>query len=147
MKKTVCSLVAMFTLIIAGCGLQPPTTFIKTFDTSSNWRSIEVREELERAQIWTIMVDTLSQTYDLEVINDSAGYIRTSWKYTYIKNGNVISNYRSRIVVKAVDNWAQVQVKCESNWLSEEGWEVGYDSRLLEDAYGDLQGKIGRVRR
>ena len=73
--------------------------------------------------------------YDLEVIERDAGYIRSSWKYSYFSGDKVIDRYRSRIVVKlkGVPDWKTVQVKCESNWLDNKGWILGYDTRLLED--------------
>jgi hypothetical protein len=57
--------------------------------------------------------------------------------------------YRTRFVVKlsGPPNWDKAHLRCESNWMEDEGWIAGYDSRLLEEMYGDIRGKIGRVRR
>ncbi|WP_394699437.1 hypothetical protein [uncultured Desulfobacter sp.] len=134
-------------MMLVACALKPPGTFIKSFDESGIWKTIEVRENLDRDELWRLMVDTLTQKYDLEVVQKDSGYIRTSWKHTYVRNGAVIQNYRSRIVVKTVgEDWGKVQIKCESNWLdNRQGWLLGYDTRLLADAFSDIQGKIGRV--
>ena len=127
-----------------------PKTFVKTFDEPGVWKAIEIRDDLAKDQMWRLVVDTVSQRHDLEVLEKESGYLRTSWKYTYItpRVGSISEKYRSRIVVKFLgDNWKTVQVKCESNWLDRGGWVMGYDTRILEDIYGDLQGKIGRIRR
>ncbi len=39
-----------------------------------------------------------------------------------------------------------LSVQSEANWLSKGGSVLGNDTRLLEDIYGDLQGRIGSVR-
>ena len=117
-------------------------------DESGIWKTIEVREGMTKDVIWRVIVDSLSQKFDLEVLDKDSGYLRTSWKYTYIVGKYVSERYRARIIVKTVGSeWKTVQVKSEANWLERHGWVMGYDSRLLEDVYGDLQGRIGRVRR
>lgn len=149
----------MLLTLCGGC-MMPPKTFIKTFDEPGVWRTIEIREDLAKEETWRLVVDTLTQRHDLEVLEKESGYIRTSWKYTYITPmGQISEHYRSRIVVKFLgEDWKTAQVKCETNWMekgqggciggiSRGGWVMGYDTRILEDIYGDLQGKIGRVRR
>jgi hypothetical protein len=135
-------------IFVLGCS-GPPKTFMKTFDEPGIWKTVDISTSINSDQIWRLLVDTLSQRYDLEVLEKDSGYLRTSWKYTYIKGGKVTDRYRSRIVVKLNGSpWDQARVKCESNWLEKDkGWILGYDTRLLEDVYGDIQGKLGRVRR
>lgn len=146
MRKTVL-LALVPAVLLAGC-VSPPKTFLRTYDEPGIWKAVEIREAMAKDDVWRVLVDTLSQTYDLEVLQKDAGYMRTSWKYSYIRGGQVSSRYRSRIVVKLTGaDWRSLQVKCESNWLESEGWVLGYDTRLLEDVYGDIQGKLGRVRR
>ena len=141
-------IVCIMVLALAGCAT-PPRTFMRTHDEPGIWKSVEIMDGMTNDKAWEILVDTLSQEYDLEVLEKDAGYLRTSWKYTYVSGGKVVDRYRSRIVVKLTGSpdWTKVQVKCESNWLDNEGWILGYDVRLLEDIYGDIQGKLGRVRR
>jgi len=140
-------------IVFCSCMSYPPATFVKTFDEPGMWKSIETKDGVEKAVLWRTIVDALTQQFDLEILDKDSGYIRTSWKYTYIQQGLVSQNYRSRIVLKFVgDDWKVVQVKCESNWLESSsfrgsGWVLGYDSKLLEDVYGDLQGRVGRIRR
>lgn len=148
MKRiVVVAIIATFTVLFSSCKMKPPQSFIKTFDEAGTWKTIEVLDNMDKDTVWTQIVDTLTQKYDIEVIQKDSGYIRTSWKFTYVRDDQVVENYRSRIVVKMLGtDWKTLQVKCESNWLSKDkGWLVGYDMRLLEDAYSDIQGKVGRV--
>ena len=151
MKKLFLSIIVVsFLCLFTGC-MAPPASFMRTHDDPGIWKSIDVREGLLKDDLWRTVVDTLSQKYDLEVITKDSGYVRTSWKYTYIiPDRNIVSDrYRSRIIVKfSGEAWNVLQVKCESNWLEPKaGWVLGYDTRLLEDVYGDLQGRVGRIRR
>lgn len=141
-------LMIIATLIIAGCA-SPPRSFVATRDDPGVWKIVEIREGLSNEQTWTIIVDTLSQKYDLEVLQKDGGYLRTSWKYTYLDGEKVSDRYRTRFVIKLSGSptWDKAQLKCESNWLEDEGWISGYDTHLLEEIYGDIQGKLGRVRR
>ena len=135
-------------LVIAGCSSMP-RTFVANRSDTAEWKVLEIREGLSNDQAWAIYVDTLSQKYDLEVIQKDGGYIRTAWKFTFQDGEKISDRYRTRFVVKlsGTPNWDKAQLKCESNWLEDEGWIAGYDSHLLEEMYGDIQGKIGRVRR
>ncbi|MFA5260937.1 MAG: hypothetical protein WC450_06910 [Candidatus Omnitrophota bacterium] len=148
MRNLHISIGLILALVLAGC-TSAPKTFMRTHDEPGIWKTVEIREEMENDKIWEVLVDTLSQKYDLEVVERGSGYIRSSWKYSYFSGQKVIDRYRSRVVVKIKGTpvWDTVQVKCESNWLDNKGWILGYDTLLLEDIYGDIQGKLGRVRR
>ena len=137
--------------LLAGCAAmlnKPPKTFMRTYDEPGIWKSIEVREGLSKDELWRTVVDAISQQFDLEVLEKESGYLRTSWKYTFLVGKQISEKYRTRIIIKFVgEEWKTVQIKSESNWLEKEGWILGYDTMLLEDVFGDIQGRIGRVRR
>jgi hypothetical protein len=138
-------------MITVGCshkgGVPKPESFIVTHDATGDWRIIEIRNDLigKKDTIWSVLVDTVSTKYDLETLSKETGYLRSSWKHTYIYNEQIISNYRSRIVVKIDDVKPELKIKVESNWLSDRGWLQGYDTILLKDIYSDIQGKVGRI--
>lgn len=138
-------------LIMAGCSSMPRAFVTTSVGDSGEWKVVEVREGLNNDQAWAICVDTLSQKYDLEVIQKDGGYIRTAWKYTSVDGERISNHYRTRFVVKLSGSptWDKAQLKCESNWREDEDeeWVAGYDSHLLDEMYGDIQGKMGRVRR
>jgi hypothetical protein len=137
------------TILVAsvfGCGgLKPPDTFRRTLDEPGIWKSINVRESLTKGVVWKTTVDAISQKYDLEVIDKESGYIRTAWKYI-VTSGRENQRYRTRVIIKFLSDEV-LQIKTEANWLEDEGWVIGFDTQTLEDVYGDMQGRIGRVRR
>ena len=138
-------------MIIIGCsgkgGIPIPASFIVSHDASGDWRVVEIRDDLinDKDGTWKVLVDTVSSKYDLETLDKDSGYLRSAWKHTYVYRSQICSKYRSRIVLKTIDNNSKLKVKIESNWLSNRGWLQGYDNILLKDIYSDLQGKIGRV--
>jgi hypothetical protein len=148
MLKAVMTLaVAASLAIFAGCS-SPPKTFHQNRDELSIWKTIELRDGVNDDEAWKTLVDTLSQKYDLEVVQKDGGYLRSSWKFTYMEGDQVVDRYRSRIMAKLTGSpWNQIKVKCESQWQGNHGWTEGYDTMVLEDVYGDIQGKLGRTRR
>ena len=130
-----------------GCA-GPPTTFRPTLDESGTWRSVEVREGLDKDELWTAVVGVLSREFELEVAEKDSGHVRTAWKRTYVVGKGVLSErYRARLVVKLLGtDWKTVQVRSDALWFGGYDWEQGYDTILLERAYGDLQDRIGRMR-
>jgi hypothetical protein len=118
MRRSITLLLVVCLVILIGCA-RPPKTFMKTYDEPGIWKVVDVRQGLEKDVLWRMLVDTLSQQYDLEVLEKDSGYLRTSWKHTLVSRfGNVSDRYRSRIVVKLLGTaWGKVQIKCESNWL------------------------------
>ena len=142
-------LATMLSLTVGlGCaGLKPPKSFVQTFDESAAWRVVQIRDGLEYSDAWDMIVDTVAKKFDLELVEREAGYLRTSWKYTYIVSKSVCDRYKSRIIVKFESGKKDAfSVKTETQWLTENGWVPGFDSMILEDVYGDLQGKVGRTR-
>jgi hypothetical protein len=152
-------------LVQVGCGgSKRPTSFVMTPNESGIWKSIEVREGATRAVLWSTVVDALSSKFDIEVLDKESGYVRTGWNSTIVTSGGggggsisrlgarsaakaSENRYRSRIMTKFNADFSVLQIKSEANWLDEGNWVVGYDTLILDDIYGDLQGRIGRVRR
>lgn len=137
------TIVFMLALVV-GCAAKPPASFVQTAE--QGWKAIELRPELTEDQAWKIAVDTVGSKYDIETLNKDGGYVRTGWIYTFIQQGTINQNYRSRITVKFDPTQKVCQVKVEAQWLTQqEGWIAGYDQTLLNEAYTDLQGKLGRI--
>ena len=126
---------------------KPPITFVQTADESGNWRTIEFRDGLTKDNVWPYIVDALAMKYDLEICQADSGYVRSSWKFTnFTRAQGGIYRYRSRVTVKVnTTSWTQLKVKNDSQWLSRKGWLLGYDTEIVEDVYGALQGAVGRA--
>lgn len=142
------SALLVLAVCILGCALRPPISFVKSFDDDTAWRKIELRENLDIEQAWPSLIDTIAKKYDIEIADKDARYLRTAWKYTYVWRNRISDRYRSRIIVKFMGTDRQdLMVKVESNFLSNAGWTPGYDTLILNDVYGDVQGTVGRVRK
>lgn len=154
-------LVAM-TMLQAGCASSRPASFVTTPNESGIWKSIDVRDGAARAVLWSTVVDALSSKFDLEVLDKESGYVRTGWNSTIVRSeggggglrirgarpaGGTQNSYRARIITKFNADFSILQIKSEAQWLDDGVWVTGYDTLILEDIYGDLQGRIGRVRR
>ena len=136
-KFLLISLVCLFSI---GCA---PKSFIKT--SVAEWRTIQVRPGLDKNQVWDHLTDITAKTYDLEVINKDSGYIRSAWMYTLL--GTINDRYRTRLVAKIKSDGKAIEIKTDAHWLMDGSWVAGYDTILLEQAYMDMQGMIGRVTR
>ena len=142
--RLVVAVVLAALLLTAGCA-KPPKSFLRTFDEPGTWKTIEIREALSLDETWRIVVDLMSQKFDLEVLEKDSGYLRTSWKYTFVIRNKVCARYRCRIILKFLgQDWGKVQVKTDAEWREKDGWLTGIDTRLLEEVYGDLQGRASR---
>jgi len=135
-------ILAIVLFVAPGCKTAPET-FIKTMEPG--WKTVEVREGMEKEELWHAVLDTVARKYDIEVIAKDSGYLRSAWLHQI--TGTLREDYRSRIIVKFSQDWKKVDIKIESHFLVGGSWVIGYDFALLEDVYGDIQGKVGSVRR
>jgi hypothetical protein len=127
--------------LLAGCaGVK---TFVKTMEPA--WASIEVRDDLAYTNAWSAVVDTLVKRFDIEILSQQDGYVRTTWLYSW--TGKVQENYRVRVTAKFVPDHKVVEVKSEAEFGGPGKWVSGYDTRLLETIKTDLMGKVGRTTR
>ena len=135
-------------LLVISCASNPPT-FVETHDETGVWKAVHLHSHYgifanKNQEVWRRVVDILSEKYDLEVLDRTSGYIRTSWKYLLPTDSD--KKYRSRIIIKMLGNvWHTAKLKTEAQlWDdSHETWITGYDTAVLEEVYKDVQGRIG----
>jgi hypothetical protein len=135
-------------LIMIGCTSVTPVTFVETPDETGSWQAIHLHNNYgffqnKNQQIWRRAIDILSEKYDLEVIDQVSGYIRTAWK-SHLETDD--QKYRSRITLKMQGTtWHTAKLKSEAQWWdnSKKAWLTGYDTAILNEIYQDLQGRIG----
>jgi hypothetical protein len=138
-------LVALSGAIHLGCSAggagRKPITFVQ--GQASDWRVLEVHDALDAKRAWQTTVDTIALKLDLETLDETSGYIRTSWKVGYgFQPGQAgYTYYKVRALVKFEPSFKRVRIKTEAEFNG----LLGYDKRLLEDLYSDVQGRIGRV--
>ena len=69
----------------------------------------------------------------------------TPWQATLARDGVPELRYRTRIILRFLgDDWKQLTVRAEANWLRGEEWEVGYDAALLDSVSTQLTGRLGK---
>jgi len=132
--------------LLIGCASKP-STFVETYDEKGVWKAVHLHNHYgffanKNQEVWRRVIDVLSEKYDLEVLDKTSGYIRTSWKY--LLHNDEDKKYRSRVIIKMLGNvWHTVKLKTEAQWLDDEVWITGYDTAVLEEIYKDIQGRIG----
>ena len=118
-------------------------TAAKLFDEVE--RQHPYSEWARRAQLMSAFNYYLAQKYTVDVSDPNAGYLMTPWQATLARDGAPELRYRTRIVLRFLgDDWKQLTVRAEANWLRGEEWEVGYDAALLDSVSTQLTGRLGK---
>ena len=108
-------------------------------------RVIDVREGLTKAQVFKAASDYLTEKYTVDVSDPRAGFLMTPWQNSLVRGGGPDLRYRTRLIIRVSDDGRQASVRSEANWQRGEDWDVGYDTRMLEDALVELRTRIGKV--
>jgi hypothetical protein len=125
----------------------PPATFVQTTSDVKSTRVIDLRDGLTKTAAFKAASDLLTQNFSNDFVSDpKAGFLMTPWSVGTTREGGPDLRYRTRIVIKFLggDEWKQVTVRAEANWQRLDEWDIGYDSKLLEDVSSDLRARIGR---
>jgi hypothetical protein len=149
---------ASLSLLLAGCAgargastaptplpENPPTTFLFTTSDARMSRVIDVRDGLTKAQVFKAVTDYLTDRYSVDVSDPRAGFLMTPWQNSLVRAGGPDLRYRTRLIVRVSEDGKQASVRSEANWQRGEDWDVGYDTRMLEDALVELRTRIGKV--
>ena len=123
----------------------PPGTFVATTSETRSSRVIDVRDGVTKAAAFRAASDMLTARYSVDVSDQRAGFLMTPWQATLVRDGVPDLHYRMRIIVRFIgDDWKQVTVRAEANWQRGDEWDIGYDSKALDEATGDLRTRIGK---
>lgn len=123
----------------------PPPVFVGSTADSKTTKVVTVREGLSKAAAFRIVSDLLAEKYAIDVSDPHAGFLMTPWQGSYSRNGVPDLRYRTRLVVRFLgDDWKGLSVRSEANWQQGDEWDVGYDTKLLEQAVADLRAKLGK---
>lgn len=122
-----------------------PTSFVASTSDAKTTRIVVVREGMSKQTMFHIASDYLSQRYTIDVSDPNAGYLMTPWQATLSRDGVPELRYRTRIVVRFLgDDWKQLAVRAEANWLRGEEWQVGYDAALLDSVSAQLTQRLAK---
>lgn len=123
----------------------PPVTFMFTTSDARMTRVIDVREGLTKAQVFNAASDYLTNKYSIDVSDERAGFLMTPWQNALVRAGAPDLRYRTRLVIRVSDDGRQASVRSEANWQRGEDWDVGFDTRMLEDAVVELRTRVGKT--
>lgn len=126
--------------IVAFCFL----SFACAMSREASWKTVpETQIPYERA--WAIVVNAVSQHYDLENSDGQSGYLRTSWKVTDSFLGTPLA--RSRVLVRVEERTPfKVKVKVEKQepdpWNNNQWMLAGDDEPMAAEIMGELSGRL-----
>ena len=129
-----CLTIALFCFLCSAC----------TLSREATWKTVpEAPIPYERA--WGIVVNAVSQHYDLENSDGQSGYLRTSWKVTDSFLGTPLR--RSRALVRVEERAPfKVKVKVEKQepdpWNSDQWITTGDDEQMATEIMGELSGRL-----
>lgn len=99
---------------------------------------------LPKAAAFRAASEYLSEKFSIDVSDAHAGFLMTPWQAA-VRSGATDPHYRTRLVVRFIgDDWKQVSARAEAEWQRGDEWDVGYDTKLLEDAAVDLRSRLGK---
>ena len=122
-----------------------PTSFVASTSDVKTTRIVMVRDGLAKQAVFRLATDYLTQRYTVDVSDPNAGYLMTPWQATLARDGVPELRYRTRIVLRFLgDDWKQLAVRAEANWLRGEEWQVGFDAALLDSVSSNLTTRLGK---
>jgi len=122
-----------------------PTSFVATTSDAKSTRVVMVRDGLTKPALFKVASDYLAEHYTIDVTDPNAGYLMTPWQASLSRDGVPELRYRTRIIVRFLgDQWKQLAVRAEANWLHGDEWQVGYDAALLDSVSANLARQLGK---
>lgn len=126
----------------------PPSTFVPTTSDVRSTRLIEVRDGISKTAEFKAATDLLNQNYSVDVSDQHSGFLMTPWQATFLRDGAPDLRYRTRVMIRFLgDDWKQVAVHSQANWQRQgaaDEWDIGYDSKILDDVANELAARIGK---
>ena len=133
----------------------PPPTFVPTTSDVRSTRVIDLRRLQNMAvgynnfdmAAFNAAKDLLTQRLSIDVTDQHAGFLMTPWQSSFMRNGAPDLRYRTRIIIRFLgDDWKQASVRSEANWQKGgDEWDLGYDTKALDDVANDLKSRIGKT--
>jgi len=122
-----------------------PTSFVASTSDAKTTRIVPVRDGLTKQALFRIATDYLTQKYEVYVSDPNAGFLMTPWQAALARDGVPELRYRTRIILRFLgDDWKQLAVQAEANWLRGEEWQIGYDAALLDSVSTNLVNRLGK---
>lgn len=124
--------------------------FCSTIDAKKTWKrgeaewaKIQLNDHLSYDQAFAMVLELVTDKYEMEMISKDGGYIRSAWNACKDKKGRKIKDQRFRVTIKFNHDRTQIQVKTECQHLKKGEWEDGEDSVLSRQLKDDVRGVLG----
>ena len=123
-----------------------PGSFIRSTSDARSTRLIDLRDGLTKPLAWRTALEVLGTDHTIDVRDEQAGFVMTTWEAPVVRDGVPDLRYRTRVTLRFLgDEWKRLQVRAEANWRSRgDEWDVGFDQVLLDKVTGDLQSRLGK---
>jgi hypothetical protein len=121
----------------------PPSTFVPTTADARLTRVIDIRDGMTKAAVFRAASDYLAEKFSIDVSDPRAGFLMTTWQNP-VRGGAPDLRYRTRLIVRVGEDGKQASVRVEANWQHDDGWDIGYDTQVLEDALVALLTRVGK---
>ena len=122
-----------------------PTSFVASTSDSKTTKLIMVRDGLTKPVAFRAVSEYLAEKSTIDVSDPNAGYLMTPWQATLSRDGAPELRYRTRIVLRFLgEEWKQLAVRVEANWLRGDEWQVGYDAAMLDSVTAQLETRLAR---
>ena len=109
----------------------------------AEWAKIQLNDHLTYDQAFGMVIETLSDKYELDMISKEGGYIRTAWNFLTDRKGKKIKDQQCRVTVKFNHDRTQLQVKTETQKRKNNVWIDGEDTAISTQLKEDLRGQVG----
>jgi hypothetical protein len=131
MVKISIAILGLIMFIVSGCATVPEAT----------WKTVPAAE-IAYDRAWGIVVNTVSQNFEIETVDANSGYLRTAWKVTDTALGTPIE--RARVTVRVEERTPfKVKVKVEKQMQEWGSWvDKGNHPKLESEIMSELAGRL-----
>jgi len=107
--------------------------------------SVQIADRISYDLAFDEVVNVLFRSFEIEMINKEAGYIRTSWRTTWAggPTSTPQKRYRVRVTINMSPTRQRIDILTEAERLRGDRWVRGNDTRLLETVRRDIAGNVG----
>jgi hypothetical protein len=119
-------------VVLAGCG-----------GAEARWKTVP-ESSMEYDAAWNVIVNTVTQHFDLETVDAQSGYLKSGWKVekTFLGMDKARRRCHVRVEQRAP---LKIKVKVElEKWNSwTESWQgKGNDSKIEDEVLTELSGRL-----
>ncbi len=135
------SLAVFVLLLLAGCGLGAPDSFMQM--NRQYWESMDIKPTIKYDDAWQRVIYIITKKFELEMISKEDGYVRSSYGQSYFSEDLQNERYQIRIVAKFTPDRKKLEFKIESRMWDGKIWHNGSDVRVAANMRRDFLNSLG----